>query len=38
LAMAVQAAAKPETVPVPSPFLNILPKVLRKLKPILRKL
>ena len=38
LAMAVQAAAKPETVPVPSSFLNIFPKVFLKLKPILRKL
>ena len=38
LAMAVQAAAKPETVPAPSPFRNILPKVLRKLNLTLRKL
>ena len=30
LAMAVQAAAKPETVPVPSPLENIFPKVFLK--------
>ena len=30
--------AKPETVPAPSPFRNILPKVLRKLNLTLRKL
>ena len=38
LAMAVQAAAKPETVPWPSPFWNILPKVFRKWNPQWRKL
>ena len=38
LAMAVQAAAKPETVPAPSPLRNIFPKVFLKLKPTFRKL